>query len=354
MKIFIDSQAVDARPGQTVLQAAREKEIHIPALCYHPRLEPEGRCRACVVEVAGREGLSESCTLEAAEGMEVSTISEAVLAARRTVVELLLSTGHHDCRSCEKNGDCGLQEMAADLGIESPSFSFPRRLAPVDDSSPGIIRDLNRCILCGRCVAACRNNVVNQVLDYAGRGAATTIACDIDRPLGESSCVLCGECVQVCSAGALIHRSLRGKAPALDAEAVKATCPYCGVGCQIDLFVKDNELLHAAGHEDRWEEQPNKGMLCVKGRFGLDFVQSADRLQRPLLRRSRSAALEEVSWDEALDFTAGKMRRIREDHGPDALGFFASGKVTNEENYALMRFARGVVGTHNIDHCARL
>lgn len=354
MRIFFDGKPAAANSGQTVLHVARENGIPIPALCYHPRLGPMGRCRACVVEVDGLPGLRESCALEVVDGMKVTTASTRILAARRIIVELLFSTGEHDCSSCEKSGTCDLQEMAAGLGIERPVFVFSRPPVPVDASSPGIVRDLNKCILCGRCVAACRETVVNDVLDYSGRGIGTGIVSDIDSPLGESSCVLCGECVQVCSTGALISRDLKGRIPAPETEATRVTCPYCGVGCQIDVHVKDNEIVHASAHEDRWEEQPNKGMLCVKGRFGLDFVQSSERLTNPLIRRSANGPLEAVSWDEALDFVANNLDRIRGDHGPDAVGFFASGKVTNEENYAMMRFARAVLGTHNIDHCARL
>jgi predicted molibdopterin-dependent oxidoreductase YjgC len=222
----------------------------------------------------------------------------------------------------------------------------------LDESSEGIVRDLNRCIECGRCVRACNNTVMNEVLDFAYRGSHSRLVCDDDLPMGESSCVQCGECVQVCPVGALTFKLARGKARTWETESTKVTCPYCGVGCQIDLQTKDNKVLGAYAHEKYWDKQPNKGMLCVKGRFGLDFVNSSERLRTPMIRKN--GQLEACSWDEALDFAADKMKSIKADHGADSIGFLCSAKVTNEENYAMARLARAVIGTNNIDHCARL
>jgi predicted molibdopterin-dependent oxidoreductase YjgC len=353
VQLTIDGRRIDAHPGQTVLDAARAAGIYIPALCYHPKTGKAGRCRACVVEVEGMRGLKESCALEVRDGMVVRTDTARVQQTRRLVVELLLADGHHNCISCQANADCELQEMAYRAGIERPSFLIEAEPTPVDESSAGIVRELDKCIQCGRCVAACQNAVVNEVLAFGYRGSHAAVVCDDDLPMGESSCVLCGECVQVCPVGALVLKQPRAaKIRPHETVATKVTCPYCGVGCQIDLHTKDNKYVFAMAHEGQWERQPNKGMLCVKGRFGLDFVDSPERLRTPLVRKN--GQLVEASWDEALDMVAAGFEKVRAAHGPDAIGFFASAKVTNEENYALGRLARAVIGTNNIDHCARL
>jgi predicted molibdopterin-dependent oxidoreductase YjgC len=351
--LTIDGRKVEARPGQTVLDAARQAGIYVPALCYHPKTGKAGRCRACVVEVEGVRGLKESCALPVREGMVVSTATPRVLATRRMVVELLLSEGHHNCLSCQASGECELQEMAYQLGIERPGVLIESEPSPLDTSSEGIVREADKCIHCGRCVKACQSVVVNEVLDFGYRGHHAKVVCDTDLPMGESSCVLCGECVQVCPVGALTLKQLRTrKIRPYETSATKVTCPYCGVGCQIDFHTKDGRYAYAMGHEGECERQPNKGMLCIKGRFGLDFVDSPDRLRRPLVRRD--GKLEEATWDEALTVVADRLGQVKAAHGPDAVGFFTSAKVTNEENYSLVRFARAVMGTNNIDHCARL
>jgi len=354
VKITIDGREYEVDPSQTILQVACDNGIYIPALCYHPRTGKAGRCRACLVEVEGIRGLQESCAVEARDGMVVRTDTEAVIAARKMVVELQLADGHHDCIACESNGKCELQDMAYSLGIEHPSIVVDARSKPVDESSEGIIRDNDKCIQCGRCVSACNNTVTNEVLDFGWRGHDTEVICDNDVPMGESTCVQCGECVQICPVGALIYKPSKGKARNWETEKTRITCPYCGVGCQIDLHKKGNKYIYAEATEKNWDKLPNRGMLCVKGRFGLDFCQSPDRLTKPLIRRKKDGELQECEWDEALDFVADNLKKIQEENGRESVGVFASAKVTNEENYQIMRFARGVLGTHSLDHCARL
>jgi formate dehydrogenase alpha subunit len=353
MQLVIDERRVEVQPGWTVLEAARAAGIWVPALCYHPKTGKAGRCRACVVEVEGHSGLKESCALEVREGMIVRTDTPRTRAVRRMVVELLLSEGHHNCISCQANGICELQEMAYRLGIERPGVLIESRPTPVDDSSPGILHDSDKCVHCGRCVAACQNFVVNQVLSFAYRGSHTQVVCDDHVPMGKSSCVQCGECVQICPVGAFTFKQPRQRLiRPTECRPAKVTCPYCGVGCQIDLYTKNNRYAYALAHEENWQDQPNQGMLCLKGRFGLDFVDAPDRLRTPLVKKE--GRLVEASWEEALALVASTLKSIREKHGPDAIGVLASAKLTNEENYLLSRFARAVIGTNNIDHCARL
>ncbi len=353
MQLTVDGRKIDAVAGQTVLEAARAAGIYIPALCYHPKTGKAGRCRACVVEIEGMRGLKEACAQEVRDGMVVHTDTDRVQQTRRLVVDLLLAEGHHNCISCQANGTCELQEMAYRIGVERPAFLIETEPAPLDVSSEGIVREADKCIQCGRCVLACQNHVVNEVLAFGYRGSHAAVVCDDDRPMGESSCVLCGECVQVCPVGALVLKQPReAKVRPSETVATKVTCPFCGVGCQIDLHTKDNRYVFAMAHEGQWLKQPNRGSLCVKGRFGLDFIDAPDRLRTPLVRKD--GELVEASWDEALDLVAAGLKQAKDKYGPDSVGFFTSAKVTNEENYALGRLARAVIGTNNIDHCARL
>ena len=352
MQIIIDNRTLEAGDGQTILEVARENDIYIPSLCWHPRTGKAGKCRACLVEVKNMRGLQTACTVTVQDGMTVTTDSEEVLAARRMVIELLLANGKHNCLSCEANGDCELQDAAYSLGIEVPSYIIDTEDIPPDESSEAIIVDHNKCIKCGRCITGDTNNVVHDVLDMAWRGDGCKVVCDDEVPMGTSSCVQCGECVQLCPVGAIIDKKAKGKARVWELEKTKVTCPYCGVGCQIDMHTKDGKFIKATAHEVDWQKQPNKGMLCVKGRFGLDYVQHPDRLTSPMVRTN--GQLQAVSWDEALDYAASKLKEIKAKTGPDSLGVLASAKITNEENFVAMKFARAVLGTNNVDHCARL
>lgn len=350
MKIFIKDREIEVKKGQSVLQAARESNIYIPTLCYHHRTGPAGKCRACVVEVEGMRGLQTACTLEVRDGMKVVTDSEKVREAQKLVVNLLLSTGKHDCLSCEQNGHCELQDAAYYLGIETPAFRLGDVEPRIDESSEFIYRDHSKCIQCGRCIAGCNNTVVNEVLSFGYRGHETTVICDNDLPMGGSSCVQCGECVQLCPTGAIIEKLVRGQGRPWEMQKVHTTCPYCGVGCQIELHVKDNQIVKVTGVEQH--SDPRLGSLCVKGRFGYHFVTDADRLKTPLIREN--GAFREASWDEALDRVAEEFGRIKQADGPDAIGVFSSARITNEENYLVQKFARAAIGTNNVDHCARL
>lgn len=352
VRLTIDERPVVARRGQTVLEVARERGLYMPSLCYHPKVGQAALCRTCVAEVEGVPVLQPTCTLRVRDGMVVRTATERVLEARRTNVELLLDAGIHDCLTCEAVGRCELQEAAYRLGIERPMVPVAARRQPVDSSNPFIVRDPDKCIHCFRCIRGCTELVGNEVLEMGFRGDASRVVCDTDLPLGQSSCVSCGECVQLCPTGALTERKAIGSGRPWALERVRTTCPYCGVGCQLELQVDRaaNRIVRVRGVEGT---PPNDGMLCLKGRFGYDFPSSAERLTSPLIRRSRGEPLEPASWDAALDFAAQRLGAIREQHGPDAIGVISCARSTNESNYAAMKFARAGVGTNNIDHCAR-
>ncbi|MEW6599874.1 MAG: 2Fe-2S iron-sulfur cluster-binding protein [Nitrospirota bacterium] len=348
ISLQINGKKIQAADGSSVLNAARQNGIYIPTLCYHPRTRQAGKCRMCVVEIKGLPGLQVSCSIQAQEGMSVLTNTERIIETRKMIIELYLSNGRHNCMSCEATGACELQDAAYHLGIEKSTFPVVEKGMPFDSSSPMIIRDMNKCIQCYRCIAGCNSIVVNEVLDMGHRGSRMTVVCDTDKPMGRSSCVACGECVQLCPTGALTEKKAAGKGRAWETSRTKTTCPYCGVGCQMYLHVKDNEIIRVTGVEDA---EPNNGSLCIKGRFGYDFVHSPERLKTPLIRKN--GVLEEVSWDEALDYTAGRLMEIKQQHGPDSIVGIGCARSTNESNYVMMKFMRAVIGTNNIDHCAR-
>jgi formate dehydrogenase major subunit len=350
VNLNIDGRAVEASESQTILEVARALGCDIPTLCYHPKVGASGLCRICAVEVEGARTLVMACNTPVRDGMVVKTATPQVLGARRMIVELLLADGDHDCLSCEMAGSCELQRAAYQLGIRQRTFEPLHTHVELDTSHPMIVRDHNKCINCFRCIKACNAVVVNEVLDMGYRGARSVVVADQDRPLGASSCVGCGECVQICPTGALVEKKALGRGRVWDLEKIRTTCPYCGVGCQLELHVDRaaNEVVKVTGVEG---VPPNDGMLCVKGRFAYDFPAHPGRLTAPLLKKDGVQV--PVSWDEALDFTARRLAEIKDQHGPDSIVGVACARDASENSYATMKFMRAVVGTNNIDHCAR-
>ncbi len=346
--LTIDGRQVKTGRGRTVLQAALEAGVEIPHLCYHPRLAPTGSCRLCLVEVEGARALAASCALPVADGMVVHTNSERVRAARRLVLQLLISDHPLDCLTCERAGSCDLQRYCYEYGVSETPFEGEKRRLPKMET-PFFEYDPNKCILCGRCVQACHDVRGRGVIDFTRRGFATVVAPPLEMLHIDAGCVSCGECVQTCPVGALVETSRKGLGREWELQKTRTVCPYCGVGCEIELHTRDNRIVRVTAPEDA---VVNAGSLCVKGRFGFEFVHSEDRLTRPLVRRD--GELRESTWSEALRLVAERLRAVVEEHGPDSVGFLASAKCTNEENFLLQKFARVVVGTNNVDHCARL
>ncbi len=349
MNIKINGIDIAAKPGLTVIEAARANNIFIPSLCFHEKTGQAGKCRVCVVEVEGMRGLHTACTLKVTEGMSVKTKSEEILAAQKTVVNLLLSAGKHDCLACEKNGECELQEAAYYLGIEKPAFEYADQGKKKGDTSAPFIRlDREKCISCGRCIAGCNDVVVNEVLSFSHRGCETEIVCDSNLPMGESTCVQCGECSQLCPVGAIIDVKAVGKGRTWETKKVRTTCPYCGVGCQQTLHVKGDQIVKITGTE---EGNPNKGHLCVKGRYAYDFIYSEDRLTHPLIKEN--GEFRKASWEEAINLVASKFKESIDKYGSDSVGGVSCARSINEDSYNMQKLFRSVFKTNNIDHCAR-
>jgi len=345
ISLTIDGQQVSVDQPKTVLAAALDHGIYIPTLCYDSRLEPYGGCRICIVEIEGMRGLPTACTTPATDGMVVHTDTEKVNTVRRMTCQMLIADHPADCLSCSSNQQCDLQEVAAYLGVNQQRLAKTEREPVIDESNPFFTRDLSKCILCGRCVRICHELRGVGAIEIAGRGYESRVAPFADQPISESICESCGECVDVCPVGALT-----AKAEVLPPTCqVKTICPYCGCGCGLLLGVRGGRIVRVRGDVDN---PVNTGSLCVKGRFGLDFVNAHDRLRTPLIRRN--GRLEQASWDQALDLVARKFQEIKTQHGPNALAGLSSAKCTNEENYLFQKFMRAVVGTNNVDHCARL
>jgi len=359
LKFSFNGQEIEAFAGETIFQCAKRNGVTIPHLCYKEGYRPDGNCRACMVEIVGERVLAPSCCRHPSPGMQVNSRSDRAVHAQKMVLELLKSDMPGQDRS-PYNTKSSLDYWSEQLDVRKPRF--PSRDQPAADlSNPAIAVNLDACIQCTRCVRACREEQVNDVIGYAFRGVHSRIVFDFDDPMGASTCVSCGECVQACPTGALMPA--RQDAARVPDRQVESVCPYCGVGCQLTFNVKDNRILCVDGRQG----PSNHGRLCVKGRYGFDYVHHPDRLLKPLIRREGKAKttrlltqkelpeyFREGSWDEALGLAAGRLREIRDSLGGSALAGFGSAKGSNEEAYLFQKLVRTGFGTNNVDHCTRL
>ncbi len=353
----LNGKTVVGRPDETIIETAARHGVEIPHLCYKPGLRPDGNCRACMVEVAGERVLAPSCCRTPKAGMEVSSESARARHSQKMVLELLLS----DMPEKPYRPDSELDHWAKKLGLKRPRFA-PRAQPSADPSHPAMAVNLDACIQCTRCLRACREEQVNDVIGYAYRGEGSKIVFDFDDPMGESTCVGCGECVQACPTGALAPARAAYLA-AID-KTVDSLCPFCGVGCQLTYHIQDNRIQYVTGRDG----PANHGRLCVKGRYGFDYAHHPHRLTKPLVRKPGvpksadftmdpgdwRAVFREASWEEALELAAGGLARIREAHGKGALAGFGSAKGSNEEAYLFQKLVRTGFGSNNVDHCTRL
>ena len=362
----LDGKTVEAQPGETIWQAAARHGTDIPHLCYRDSdgYRADGNCRACMVEIEGERVLAASCIRTPTEGMVVHSENHRATTARKMVMELLVSD--QPPRDEAHDPDSELWRYAETQDIDAARF--PAKASPAPDSShPAIAVNMDACIQCNLCVRACREVQVNDVIGLAGRGADAHIVFDFGDDMGASTCVGCGECVQACPTGALMPKTLLDDSQALAItpdRQVDSVCPYCGVGCQLTFSVKDDKIVSVSGRHG----PANAGRLCVKGRYGFDYIANPERLTSPLIRREdvpKTASMpfdpanplthfREASWKEALDMAAGRLAKVRDEHGPSAMAGFGSAKGTNEEAYLVQKLVRTGFGTNNVDHCTRL
>ena len=354
MDIIINDNKYTAKEGQTVLEVAQKNDIDIPTLCHSPFLTNTGSCRMCLVEDAEDGSLHTSCTTPVQDGMEVYTESEKVVDARKTILDLLISDHPLDCMTCEADGNCDLQDLAYRYGIEGSSYGRKDDSRfEIENDNEFIELDPDKCILCGKCVRVDQEIQCSDAIDFMDRGFDTKVTATLDEGLGGdlSTCVFCGQCVDMCPTGALSFIPSKNKGREYDFEKTVTTCPYCGVGCQLELKTKDREIVEVGSVYN--ENTPNPaGETCVKGRFGYDFVNHQDRLKKPLIKEN--GEFKEAEWDEALSYVAENLEKIKEENGSRSLAGLSSAKCTNEENYLMQKFMRAVIGTNSVDHCARL
>ncbi|MFO8236413.1 MAG: formate dehydrogenase subunit alpha [Bacteroidales bacterium] len=351
VNLTIDNKTIQAEEGTNLLQASLDNGIHIPYLCYHKKISPTGACRMCVVKIEGQKGLMMSCTVNVKEGMNVTAFDKEIEAARKHTLEYLLAehNEHYDGTYWDD-----FHYWVREYNLETPEKrSYPKITTelkfPVDDTSPVLTYDASKCIKCFRCIKACDEVQGKNVLSFSERGIRSYIIAGMDK-WDESECDGCGECIQLCPTGALVEKPNR-EAINIDKidKKVRSTCPYCGVGCQVMLHVQDGKIVRSDGVED---VMPNDGRLCVKGRFGLDYVQSEDRLKKPLIRKNGEFV--EASWEEANNLIARKFNEIKQQYGNEALAGYGSAKCTNEDNYIFQKFIRIAFGNNNLDYCTRL
>ena len=376
----LDGNTIHAFEGETILKAAKRHGIDIPHLCYKDGYRPDGNCRACVVEVKGERTLAPSCCRNATPGMEVQASSERAVKSQKMVLEMLLSDmpdqgykwNDADADASGVSSDVGqhgeLSDWAKRMDVSvRPELKALRREQPKPDfSHPAMAVNLDACIQCNRCVRACREEQVNDVIGYAMRGSHSEIIFDLADPMGDSTCVACGECVQACPTGALMPKTQIGS-QVVD-KKVDSVCPFCGVGCQLTYNVKDNVIVSVDGRDG----PANHNRLCVKGRFGFDYANSPQRLTMPLIRKAGvskdpavldklnrntadwSDVFREATWEEALNFSGGKLASLRDTFGKKSLAGFGSAKGSNEEAYLFQKLVRTGFGSNNVDHCTRL
>jgi formate dehydrogenase major subunit len=353
----LNGKEVVGNANETIIQIAKREGVEIPHLCYMDGLDTAGNCRACMVEIKGERVLAPSCCRHPSKGMEVATNNERSVKAQKMVLELLQS----DMPETEYTHNNEVDQWAKKLNVGKPRFA-PREQVQADLSHPAIAVNLDACIQCTRCLRACRDEQVNDVIGLAFRGNQAKIVFDMDDPMGGSTCVACGECVQACPTGALMPA--REVALTVPDKKVDSVCPYCGVGCQLTYNVKDNKILYVEGRDG----PANHKRLCVKGRYGFDYAHHPQRLTKPLIRRADAPkrgdfvmnpdnvmeVFREATWDEALEAAGAKLKAIRDTNGKKALAGFGSAKGSNEEAYLFQKLVRTGFGSNNVDHCTRL
>ena len=345
--ITLDDIEVSGYPGMTILELAQESGVSIPTLCHDPLLSSIGACRLCLVEEENSKALLASCVTPIRTGMVINTHSPRVLERRKLILEFLLASHPDSCLVCDKGNRCELRNLAAEMGIGKLELNKIPLSSNIIDVNPFLERDLSKCIMCARCIRADQELVVVGAIDYVERGFISKPSTFDNLPLENSECTFCGTCVAICPTGALKEKKTSYNGTT--STVVDTICPYCGCGCNITLEIKNNRIVRVRPVTG---SPVNKGTLCSRSSYGLDFIHHPDRLTAPLIRNPEG--LEETSWEDAISRTAQELKRIKDEYGPDSIAVLGSSKCTNEDNYALQKFTRCALGTNNIDNGSRL
>ena len=348
INLIIDNKNITVPRGTDIFLAAKNNGIYIPGLCYHPKLSQFGGCRLCMVEVTerGRTRHKFSCAQPVSEGMQVKTKTPEIIKYTKSVMEYLLAHHPLDCPTCDKSGECGLQDITHDLKLSKGRFKTVRMNKPMRRDNPLLEFNANRCILCGRCVKLCKDVEGVGAIDFQNRGINTIIGTAFDKPL---NCSFCGGCLSVCPTGSWQDRTFKFRARHWELKKTSSICPYCAVGCTIETNTKDNTVLKITSNDARGM---NEGNLCIKGRFGHDFVHSDKRIKTPLIKKN--GVLSPVSWDDAIGYVAKRFQEIKNVYSGKAIGGIGSEKCTNEDNYVFQKFCRMVLETNNIDNLSNM
>lgn len=349
IELEIDGKTVKGNKGDTILEVARQNGIEIPTLCHMDQLEPTGACRMCLVELVENDELTTSCTRPAENGMVVETQNQRIRKARKLNLELLVSNNNEiiDCDTDETR--CEFAKLLKEYDVDVDYFKGEKRGHDKIEDNPFFELDHDKCILCGRCVRTCEEIRGRSAIDFVGRGFETKIAPPMDRSLTEGTCQFCGQCVDSCPTGALTSKIRIKQGDPADLEKHSIVCTYCGVGCRMNVYTRDNEVVDVSPDP---EAPANDIRICSKGRFGFDFVNREDRLKTPLIKKD--GEFTEATWEEALDLVSSKLTDIKETSGSDSIAGLSSATCTNEENFLFQKFMRAAIGTNNVDHCARL
>ena len=352
VSLDIDGIEVTVPAGTSVMRAAAQAGVAVPKLCATDSLDAFGSCRLCVVDIDGRKGTPASCTTPCEDGMVVHTQTPHVAKIRRGVMELYISDHPLDCLTCPANGDCELQDMAGVVGLREVRYGFEGENhleAPKDESNPYFTFDESKCISCSRCVRACGEVQGTFALTISGRGFGSKVTSGAGESFLESECVSCGACVQACPTATLQEKSVIELG--MPTRTVKTTCAYCGVGCSFKAELRGNELVRMVPDKDGGA---NAGHSCVKGRFAWGYASHPDRITSPMVRESITDPWREVSWDEAIDYAALRLKEIQHAYGIDSIGGITSSRCTNEEVYVVQKMIRAAFGNNNVDTCARV